>query len=46
MTTYVLTVTSKSGRPLNITKTEPVDSIAVYSKKDLDLRAEWREEAS
>lgn len=40
MTTYVLTINSRSGRPINKLTGEAWDSVAVYSKKDLDRRLE------
>lgn len=38
MTTYVLTINSRSGRPINRITGEAWDSVAVYSKEDLDRR--------
>jgi hypothetical protein len=36
--THILTIRSKSGRPLNITKSEPVESCSVYGLVDLGQR--------
>lgn len=38
MTTYVLTINSRSGRPINRITGEAWDSVAVYSREDLDRR--------
>lgn len=38
MPTWILTVTSRTGQPVNTVTKEPSDSCAVYDQDDLDQR--------